>query len=134
MAFSGMPMVSVVFLLVPVYMLNSALHCGPHVQEYVTKWRAGVSRLWLAWYHLSIPEVIMSFLEHLPASVLYQVLHCQILKDIDSIQFDDIATFISVTNDVLEIDSVYRPAAPTCNPHPQPSHQPNPALLVTKEL
>jgi hypothetical protein len=70
-----------------------ALHCCFHVQNYVTKWHAGISQLCSAHYHLSFPfKVITSFLDCLPASVPFQVLHCQVLKEIDTIHFDDIVT------------------------------------------
>jgi hypothetical protein len=90
-----------------------ALHCGSRVQNYVTKWHAGIFQLFSARYHPSFPEVITSFLDRLPALVPYQVLYCQVLKEIDMIYFNDIATFIQVTNNVLDIDNLYCPTIPT---------------------
>jgi hypothetical protein len=51
-----------------------SLPCGSRVQDYVTKWRAGVSQLRAARYPLIIREVIQAFLVKLPASIPFQML------------------------------------------------------------
>src|SRR5271155_1130264 len=45
------------------------LSCGSRVQEFVTKWRSGVSQLRSPFYPLVMHEAIKFFLECLPTSV-----------------------------------------------------------------
>ena len=88
-----------------------ALSCGPRVQDYVTKWRAGVSQLRSARYPLVFREVIESFLSKLPASVPFQMLRHNTMKGIDNVRDDDVGTFLGITNEVLDIDILYRPGS-----------------------
>ena len=85
-----------------------ALTCGSRVQEYVMRWRAGISQLCTACYPLSFRDVIETFLEHLPSSIPYQFLRLKTMDDIDNIDVDDISAFLQITDKVLDIDSTYR--------------------------
>ena len=98
-----------------------SLPCGSRVQDYVTKWRAGISQLRGAHYPLIIREVIQAFLVKLPASIPFQMLRHETMRKIDTIHDDDVMSFIRVTNEALDIDSHYRPAPPTSVPR-QSSH------------
>ena len=49
------------------------LHCGSRVQEFVTKWRGGISQLCSAHHPFSIRDVIEAFLDRLPTFVPYQI-------------------------------------------------------------
>jgi hypothetical protein len=108
------------------YVAGSALYadlraslCGSRVQEFITKWRSGVSQLRSARYPLIIREVIELFLERLPTSVPFQILRHKVMERIDSIRDDDVTEFIRITNEVLDIDNLYRRSNPprsTANP------------------
>ena len=89
-----------------------ALSCGSRIQEFVTKWRSGVSQLRSARYPLVIREVIEFFLERLPTSVPFQILRHKVMERIDLISDDDITEFIRITNEVLDIDNLYRRSNP----------------------
>jgi hypothetical protein len=58
-------------------------------------------------------EVIELFLERLPASVPFQILCHKVMERIDLIRDDDIAEFIRLTNDALDIDTLYRRTTPS---------------------
>jgi hypothetical protein len=90
-----------------------ALSCGSRIQEYVTKWRSGVSQLRSARYPLIVREMIELFLDRLPTSVPFQILRHKIMERIDYIRDDDITEFIRITNEVLDIDNLYRRSNPT---------------------
>ena len=71
-----------------------------------------------------IREVIELFLERLPNSVPFQVLHHKVMERIDLIQDDDVTEFIRISNEALDIDSLYRHANPlqtTLPPRSSPS-------------
>ena len=113
------------------YVAGSALYsdlrgllCGSRVQEFITKWRSGVSQLRSAHYPLIIREVIELFLERLPTSVPFQILRHKVMERIDFIRDDDITEFIRITNEALDIDNLYRRSNPprsTMNPAPRSS-------------
>jgi hypothetical protein len=120
-----------------------SLSCGSRVQKFVTKWCAGVSKLCAAHYPLIIHEVIKAFLIELPASVPFQMLHRETMRQIDSVHNDDIMAFIRVTNETLDIDSHYQSTITTATlqlinylilsiilaPHHLPHHLLSPQLL-----
>ena len=85
-----------------------ALTCGPHVQDFVTKWHAGISQLRSAHYPLMFQEVIKCFLSKLPASVPFQMLWHSTMKEIDNVRDDDVGVFLRITNKVLDINLLYR--------------------------
>ena len=95
------------------------LQCGNRVQEYVTKWRGGITQLRAAQFVISYRIVIEQFLDRLPTSVPYQILQFRIMETIDTISVDDVATFIRISDDVLNIDNVYHRAPPTTRPSPR---------------
>ena len=90
-----------------------ALPCGSRIQEFVTKWRSGVSQLRSARYPLIVREIIELFLERLPTSVPFQILRHKVMERIDTIRDDDITEFLRITNEVLDIDNLYRRSNPT---------------------
>ena len=116
------------------------LQCGGRVLEYVTKWRAGISQLRAARFVISFPMVIERFLDRLPTSVPYDILHFHTMKTINDVPFDDMSTFIKLTDEVLEIDNTYRrtssnrptPARPSTNAvHHAPPTQSSSSTLNT---
>ena len=84
-----------------------ALSCGAWVQDFVTKWRAGISQLRSARYPLVFREVIEYFLSKLPGSVPFQMLRHNTMRDIDRVRDDDVGEFLRITNEVLDIDLLY---------------------------
>ena len=110
-----------------------ALTCGPRVQDFVTKWRAGISQLRSARYPLVFREVIEYFLSKLPTSVPFQMLRHNTMKEIDNVRDDDVSTFLRITNEVLDIDLLYRHPASSTRPslpprHVHPPPQPTPSV------
>jgi len=103
------------------------LTCGSRVQEFVTRWRSGISQLRSARYPLVLREVIELFLERLPNSVPFQVLRHKVMERIDQIRDDDVAEFIRITNEALDIDTLYRRARPTAPPVTRPPPRATPA-------
>lgn len=90
-----------------------SLPCGSCVQDFATKWCAGISQLCAAHYPLVIHEVIEAILIKLPASIPFQMLQCETMHGIDSIGDNNIMTFICITNETLDIDSHHRPTVST---------------------
>ena len=84
------------------------LQCGNRVQEYVTRWRRGITQLRAAKFIISYRIVIEQFLDQLPTSVPYQILQFRVMETIDTIPVDDVSAFIKLTDDVLRIDNTYR--------------------------
>ena len=84
------------------------LLCGSRVQEYVTKWRGGVSQLRSARHHFSVRDVIEAFLDKLPTSIPYQILRFKYMDQIDSVSVTDIEMFFKITDEVLDIDSLHK--------------------------
>jgi len=81
------------------YMLSFVpLLVGSRVQEYVTRWRGGISQLRTARYPLSFQDVIETFLDRLPTSIPYQFLRLKVMDNIDNIDVDDISSFLQITN------------------------------------
>ena len=98
------------------------MSCGSRIQDYVTKWHAGISQLRAAHYPLIIREVIQAFLVKLPTSIPFQMLRRETMRQIDSIRNDNIMSFVRVTNEALDIDSQYRSTVPTSTVPRQTNH------------
>ena len=96
------------------------LQCGNRVQEYVTKWRGGITQLRAAKFIISYRIVIERFLDQLPTSVPYQILQFRVMETIDTIPIDDVSAFIKLTDDVLKIDSTYRRRRSQLPPNNEP--------------
>jgi hypothetical protein len=75
-----------------------SLLCGSRVQEYVTKWRGGVSQLRSARHHFSICDVIEAFLDTLPTSIPYQILRFKYMDQIDSVLITDVEFFFKIND------------------------------------
>ena len=72
-------------------------------------------------------EVIELFLERLPTSVPFQVLRHKVMERIDLIRDDDVTEFIRITNEALDIDTLYRRARPSVAPTTRPLPRTSPA-------
>ena len=105
-----------------------SLRCGPRVQEYVTKWRGGVSQLRSARHHFSVRDVIEAFLDGLPVSVPFQILRYKFMDQINDVPVTDVGSFLKITDEVLDIDSIHKRTNPGATHRPLPSSRvPTPA-------
>ena len=106
------------------------LQCGSRVQEYVTRWRGGISQLRSAHHPFSIRDVIEVFLDRLPTSVPFQILRFKYMSQIDDVLTTDISFFFKITDEVLDIDSLHKKTTSSLNPTmrnpiPRPSVPPS---------
>jgi hypothetical protein len=108
---------------------NSTCTTG-RVQEFVSKWRAGISRLQSAHFVFNVKICISLFVHGLPSIPAFNSLRADLPRCIASTAHDqDYGAFISSTETVLELDTIFRPtsqvprqprALPTTIPHLAP--------------
>lgn len=94
-------------------LLNS-LHnstCPPNrIQEFVTKWRAGLSKLHSAHFTFNIKICVTLFVHGLPPIPAFNALRADLPRRIADITDDrDFGAFVSLTETVLELDTIFRP-------------------------
>ena len=101
------------------------LQCGSRVQEFVTRWRGGISQLRSARHPFSVRDVIESFLDRLPASVPYQILRFKYMNQIDDVPVNDVGFFFRITDEVLDIDSLHKRTTISSSLRHPPSSRPS---------
>ena len=111
-----------------------ALSCHPHcVQDFVVKWRAGVSQLHTCCYPISAQLLIQQFICHLPQDApAFYTLHAGLLTHLQTVYNDDFQAVVSVTQEVLDLDNVFCPTIfwdsrslrNNCQPHNSQPLQP----------
>ena len=103
----------------------SSLHnstCTPgRVQEYVSKWRTGISRLQSAKHPFDVKTCISLFVRGLPLIAAFTSLRGDLPERIAAMPDQDLGAFINVTDKVLHLDTIFRMAsqaqAPRSNRH-----------------
>ena len=100
--------------------LMNGLHNTPcmtgRVQEYVSKWRMGISRLQSAKFPFSIKICISQFVQGLPLIATFTSLRADISHHINSTGDQDFGAFISLTETVLKLDTIFRTSSNIHNP------------------
>ena len=96
-----------------------ALPCHPHrVQEFVVKWRAGVSRLHECQYPISSRLMIQQFVSRLPAdSPAFFTLRAGLVSRLQGIADNDFNAFVSLTQEVVDLDNTFRQSLPPRPPN-----------------
>ena len=80
------------------------------VQEYVSKWRIGLSKLQSAHFMFNIKICVSLFVRGLPSIPAFNSLRADLPRRITAIDNDqDFGAFISLTETVLELDTIFRP-------------------------
>ena len=95
--------------------LLTSLHisvCSPgRVQEYVSRWRTGLSKLQSANFIFSIKICVNLFVRGLPSIPAFNTLRADLPRRIAAITGDrDFSAFIELTETVLELDTIFRPS------------------------
>ena len=87
---------------------NSTCTIG-HVQEYVSKWRVGLSKLQLAHFMFNIKICISLFVHDLPPIPAFNTLRANLSRHIGAITNDqDFGAFIDLMDTVLELDVIFK--------------------------
>jgi Reverse transcriptase (RNA-dependent DNA polymerase) len=115
-------------------LLNS-LHqmiCQPgRIQEYVSKWRTGVSRLQSSKFPFSIKLSISQFVRGLPFIPAFNTLHASLPSLIATAHDQDYGTFVTITENALELDTIFRSTTQSSHIPRQASFHPHvPAPVV----
>ena len=90
---------------------NSVCTTG-RVQEFVSKWRTGLSKLQSARYDFNIKICISVFVRGLPNIPAFNTLRADLSRRIAAVMdVHDYGAFIELTETVLELDTIFRPTA-----------------------
>ena len=116
---------------------NSTCTAG-RVQEYVSKWRVGLSKLQSARFSFNIKICVSLFVRGLPPIPAFNTLRADLSRRIAAITNDqDFGAFISLTDTVLELDVVFKPATQSNGiraPRQPPALPPATSPLSTSSL
>ena len=113
---------------------NSTCTSG-RVPDFVSRWRIGLARLQSARFAFNIRICISLFVRGLPPIPAFNTLRADLPRRIAAIDDDtDFGAFISLTETVLELDTIFRPSStlqPTRPPRPPPATLPAAAAVAT---
>ena len=98
--------------------LNNTPCTNGRVQEYVSKWRIGISRLQSAKFPFSIKVCISQFVCGLPLIAAFTPLRVELPYCIATAGDQDFGAFIALTETVLELDTIFRMSSHAQNNHP----------------
>jgi len=105
--------------------LNASICTPGHVQEYVSKWRTGISRLWSARFPINVKILISNFVRGLPITPAFNTLHADLSSRISQAGEHDLGAFIAVTETALDLEATFRAAAQAQNPRSIPPTRPS---------
>ena len=118
---------------------NSTCTTG-RVPEFVSKWRIGLSKLQSAHFVFNIKICVSYFIRGLPPIPAFNSLRADLPRRIAAIHNDqDFGAFISLTETVLELDTIFRPTTqsqsarttrPSLPSHPAPSAPVQPQVTL----
>jgi hypothetical protein len=92
------------------FLQNSVCTSG-RVQEYVSKWRTGLSRLQSARFSFNVRQCITFFVRGLPFGPAFDSIRSDLHERLDYIHDQDIGAFIALTDRTLRLDTVFRSAS-----------------------
>ena len=85
------------------------LRCdGSRIQDYVARWRAGITRLCSAKYPFSVRVFINAFVKSLPNTITFATLRAFLPDRLASWNDTDIGPFLTVTNEVMDLEVAFR--------------------------
>jgi len=105
--------------------LNTSICTPGRVQEYVSKWRTGISRLRSARFPINVKILISNFVRGLPITPAFNTLHADLSSRISLAGEHDLGAFIAVTETALDLEATFRAAAQAQNPRSVPSARPS---------
>ena len=102
----------------------NTLTCLPgRVQEYVSRWRIGISRLQSANFPVSIKLCISQFIRGLPVIAAFNTLRAALPTHISNASDNDYGAFVTMTETALELDTIFKSAIHLSRPtRPANSH------------
>ena len=117
--------------------LHNATCTNGRVQEYVTKWRNGISRLQSAKYSFNVKTCITLFVRGLPLIAAFTSLRADLPDRIDVMPDQDLGAFMTLMERVLTLDTIFRSASQAQAPRIHrptvvsvPSTQPTPITMT----
>jgi hypothetical protein len=115
--------------------LHNSVCLTGRIQEFVSKWRTGLSKLQSAHFVFNVKICISLFVRGLPPVPAFNSLRADLPRRIAAIAGEhDFGAFIVLTEDVLELDTIFRSSIPTNRPpraSTAPSAPPLPPLPST---
>ena len=102
-------------------LLNSlhTLSCTTgHVLEYVSKWRTGISCLQSARFVFNVKICINYFIRGLPLISAFTNLHATLPDRLAGATESDLGPFITLTENFLELDTIFCSISQSKGPHP----------------
>ena len=117
--------------------LHNSMCTAGRVQEYVSKWRVGLSKLQSAHFMFNIKICISLFVRGLPSVPAFNSLRADLPRRINAIAHDqDFGAFISLTETVLELDVIFKPTSQpnAVRPPRQLPAPPTTSLLPTSTI
>ena len=100
------------------------------IQDYVARWRAGITRLCSAKYPFSVRVFINAFVRSLPNTLTFATLRAFLPDRLASCPDNDIGPFITITNEVMDLEVAFR----TASSAPSHSRAPRPSSLASQLL
>lgn len=98
--------------------LHNATCTHGHVQEYVTKWRNGISYLQSTKYSFNVKTCITLFVRGLPLIAAFTSLYADLPDHIEIMSDTDLSGFMSLMDLILTLDIIFRSASQSQVPHP----------------
>ena len=105
--------------------LNASICTPGRVQEYVSKWRTGISRLRSARFPINVKILISNFVRGLPIAPAFNTLRTKLSSRISRAGEHDLGAFIAVTETALDLEATFRAAAQAQNPRSIPPTRPS---------
>ena len=109
--------------------LHTSFCTAGRVQEYVSKWRTGISRLHSAMFLFNIRTCISLFVRGLPLISAFTSLRASLPDRLALIAEDDMGAFITISENVLHLDTIFRSAS-----HVHSSRSQRPSATTTAPL
>src|SRR5271168_3419792 len=107
--------------------------CDPNrIQDYVARWRAGITRLCSAKYPFSIRVFINAFVRSLPNTITFATLRAFLPDRLASWNDSDIGPFITITDEVMDLEVAFRGSHASSPAHSRSG--PRPSSLATQVL
>jgi len=100
--------------------LNASICTPGRIQEYISKWRTGISRLRSARFPINVKILISNFVRGLPITPAFNTLHADLSSHISQAGEHDLGAFIAVTETALDLEATFRAAAQAQNPRSIP--------------
>ena len=111
--------------------LYSSICVHSHIQDYFSKWRVGISHLKSAQFSFSIKMCLNQFVRSLPLITAFTSLHSTLPECIATAGDNDYGAFVTLTEAILEQDTIFHAALQAQAPWPNPHCQVSSATTTT---